>query len=242
MKQKLAIARALLHEPSVLFLDEPTSGLDPEAAHVVREAIASLKGAGRAIVLATHNLAEAERLADRVAFVRGRILRVDSPARLRAAGAGQVVVVEMGHTLPATAVDDARMPGVRVLESAGGRVSFAVADVRRDTPLLVRNLAASGADILAVRPATPSLESVYFDVMGHAPERNGAPSCVVKRGRSCATASSSRRSPFRRSSSPGCRSRSHSPGRGRSRRTSSRRWRLPGRNGPPWRRLSCRPP
>ena len=81
MKQKLAIARALLHEPSVLFFDEPTSGLDPEAAFIVREAIANLKSAGRSIVICTHNLDEAERLCDRVAFVRGGILRIDSPAR-----------------------------------------------------------------------------------------------------------------------------------------------------------------
>jgi ABC-2 type transport system ATP-binding protein len=174
MKQKLAIARALLHEPSVLFLDEPTSGLDPEAAHVVREAIASLKGAGRTIVLATHNLAEAERLADRVAFVRGRVLRIDSPARLRAAEAGQVVVVEMASTPSAGTLDRVRAPGVRIIESTAGRVAFAVPDARHDTPPLVRALAAAGAGILSVRPATPSLESIYFDVLGLVPDRNGA--------------------------------------------------------------------
>ena len=83
MKQKLAIARALLHEPAVVFLDEPTAALDPEAAFIVREAIESLRRSGRTIVLATHNLDEADRLCDRVAFVRGGLLRVDSPAGLR---------------------------------------------------------------------------------------------------------------------------------------------------------------
>ena len=83
MKQKLAIARALLHEPAVVFLDEPTAALDPEAAYIVREAIESLRRSGRTIVLATHNLDEADRLCDRVAFVRGGLLRVDSPAGLR---------------------------------------------------------------------------------------------------------------------------------------------------------------
>ena len=83
MKQKLAIARALLHDPAVIFLDEPTAALDPEAAFVVREAIEQLRRAGRTIVLATHNLDEADRLCDRIAFVRGGLLRVDSPARLR---------------------------------------------------------------------------------------------------------------------------------------------------------------
>ena len=83
MKQKLAIARALLHEPAVVFLDEPTAALDPEAAYVVREAIESMRRQGRTIVLATHNLDEADRLCDRVAFVRGGLLRIDSPAGLR---------------------------------------------------------------------------------------------------------------------------------------------------------------
>ena len=85
MKQKLAIARALLHDPAVVFLDEPTAALDPEAAYIVREAIEALRRSGRTIVLATHNLDEADRLCDRVAFVRGGLLRVDSPAGLRGA-------------------------------------------------------------------------------------------------------------------------------------------------------------
>ena len=75
MRQKLAIARALLHDPSVVFLDEPTAALDPEAAFIVREAIETLRKAGRTIVLATHNLDEADRLCDRIAFIRGGLLR-----------------------------------------------------------------------------------------------------------------------------------------------------------------------
>ena len=89
MKQKLAIARALIHDPAVIFLDEPTAALDPEAAYVVREAIEGLRQAGRTIVLATHNLDEADRLCDQVAFVRGGLLRIDSPARLRGSLAGR---------------------------------------------------------------------------------------------------------------------------------------------------------
>ena len=97
MKQKLAIARALLHDPAVVFLDEPTAALDPEAAFIVREAIEGLRRAGRTIVLATHNLDEADRLCDRVAFVRGGLLRVDSPAGLRAATGVRGVDVTPRH-------------------------------------------------------------------------------------------------------------------------------------------------
>ena len=74
MRQKLAIARALLHEPKVLFLDEPTSGLDPEAARLVREFIANLKEEGRTIVMCTHNLDEADRLCDRIAVFRSLLV------------------------------------------------------------------------------------------------------------------------------------------------------------------------
>src|SRR5687768_3396231 len=96
MKQKLAIARALLHDPSVVFLDEPTAALDPEAAFIVRESIETMRRAGRTIVLATHNLDEADRLCDRIAFVRGGLLRVDSPAALRGALGHRGLHVRLG--------------------------------------------------------------------------------------------------------------------------------------------------
>jgi ABC-2 type transport system ATP-binding protein len=170
MKQKLAIARALLHEPSVLFFDEPTSGLDPEAAFIVREAIADLKAAGRTIVLCTHNLDEAERLCDRVAFVRGRILRVDSPARLRAAaGTTNVAVTLTEAATPALLATLRALQGVRSVQGAADELTVEVDDARRDTPFLVRALAASGVDVLGVTASPATLESVYFDVMGVLP-------------------------------------------------------------------------
>ena len=115
MKQKLAIARALLHEPAVVFLDEPTAALDPEAAYIVREAIESLRRSGRTIVLATHNLDEADRLCDRVAFVRGGLLRVDSPAGLRDSLGGRGVEIGLAEApsdeLVAAGEDRARSDG-----------------------------------------------------------------------------------------------------------------------------------
>ena len=83
MKQKLAIARALLHEPPLLFLDEPTAALDPEAARMVRDFILDIREAGRTIFLCTHNLDEADRLADRIGVIRQKLIQVDSPANLR---------------------------------------------------------------------------------------------------------------------------------------------------------------
>src|SRR5579885_1009555 len=95
MRQKLAIARALLHEPQIIFLDEPTSGLDPEAARVVRDFIKALRTEGRTIFLTTHNLPEADELCDQIGVFRSRLLRLGTPTQLRAGlfGAGTQVRV-----------------------------------------------------------------------------------------------------------------------------------------------------
>jgi ABC-2 type transport system ATP-binding protein len=95
MRHKLAIARAMLHEPQVLFLDEPTSGLDPQAARLVREFIASLKHKGRTIFICTHNLDEADRLCDRVAVLNTQLIAVDTPAALRRRLFGRSVVFHL---------------------------------------------------------------------------------------------------------------------------------------------------
>ena len=173
MKQKLAIARALLHEPRVLFLDEPTAALDPEAAFIVRDAIASLRTAGRTIVLATHNLDEADRLCDRIAFVRGGFLRVDSPQRLRGGLGGIGVEVVLAGD-PAAPGGPALVPvvqavaGVTGASANDGVLSIALADGGA-TPELVRALVGAGAAIAEVRRQAASLEDVYFEVMGVSP-------------------------------------------------------------------------
>lgn len=174
MKQKLAIARALLHEPSVVFLDEPTAALDPESAYVVREAIEGLRRAGRTIVLATHNLDEADRLCDRVAFVRGGLLRVDSPARLRGSLAGGQIEIRLADRPIETFLSIARgLDGVTNARVDGDRLVLEAAEPTGITPTVVRALAAAGASILEVRPAATSLESVYFEVMGVKPGSSG---------------------------------------------------------------------
>jgi ABC-2 type transport system ATP-binding protein len=175
MKQKLAIARALLHEPAVVFLDEPTAALDPEAAYIVREAIESLRRSGRTIVLATHNLDEANRLCDRVAFVRGALLRVDSPAELRgtlgARGVEVVLAAEPGTAIVAAA---RAVEGVGSAEAVERRLVVAAGRPAAVTPSLIRALVAAGADILEVRERATTLEQAYFEVMGVQPDRDEA--------------------------------------------------------------------
>lgn len=174
MKQKLAIARALLHDPSVVFLDEPTAALDPEAAFIVREAIETLRRAGRTIVLATHNLDEADRLCDRIAFVRGGLVRVDSPAALRGALGQRGLTVRLGE-----AASDAQVAavqavvGVSATEAADGVLRVGAEDPESIAPAVVRALVGTGADVVELRPERTSLERIYFDVMGVSPGADG---------------------------------------------------------------------
>jgi ABC-2 type transport system ATP-binding protein len=167
MKQKLAIARALLHDPAVVFLDEPTAALDPEAAYVVREAIEALRRQGRTIVLATHNLDEADRLCDRVAFVRGGLLRIDSPAGLRESLGGHGVEVGLaGAPNPALVAAARAVDGVTAVDAGERRLIVSTSDPATVTPSLVRALVAAGADIVEIRERATTLEQVYFEVMG----------------------------------------------------------------------------
>jgi ABC-2 type transport system ATP-binding protein len=148
MKQRIALARALLHEPELLFLDEPTSGLDPVAAHHVRELVAGLAARGRTIVLCTHNLPEAERLCDRVYVLeQGRVIAAGAPSEL----AGGVRV-----TLD---VDDAHR--ARADEIAA---TFGEAIPRERIPALVRALVEADVDVYGVSQAPRSLESVYLSL------------------------------------------------------------------------------
>jgi ABC-2 type transport system ATP-binding protein len=178
MRQKLAIARALLHDPTVVFLDEPTAALDPEAAFIVREAIEQLRRAGRTIVLATHNLDEADRLCDRIAFVRGGLLRVDSPARLRGSHGKPRLVVRLAGTgvgVDGRALLDAAgaVPGVLAVAAVDGGLEVTADDPAAIAPDVIRALVEAGADLVEVRPAVTSLEDIYFEVMGVRPGAGG---------------------------------------------------------------------
>ena len=172
MKQKLAIARALLHEPAVVFLDEPTAALDPEAAYIVREAIEALRRSGRTIVLATHNLDEANRLCDRIAFVRGGLLRIASPEELRDGGGGRGVEVVLADVPDAALLAAAgSVEGVSGVVADGRRLVVSATAPRDATPSLIRALVDAGAEILEVRERATTLEEAYFEVMGVRPER-----------------------------------------------------------------------
>ncbi len=174
MKQKLAIARALLHDPSVVFLDEPTAALDPEAAFIVREAIETLRRAGRTIVLATHNLDEADRLCDRIAFVRAGFVRVDSPAALRGALGTRTLKIRLAGSLSPAAMAMLRaVDGVTAVEAVDGVLRLGAPYPELVAPAAVRALVAAGGDVVEVSIERTSLEQIYFDVMGVRPGADG---------------------------------------------------------------------
>jgi len=166
MRQKVALARTLLHEPAVLLLDEPTSGLDPEVTRNFRMLLDERRAAGCAILVSTHNLDEAERLADRVAVLHERLVAIDEPAVLRARlTTGRVIVRVAGDpTVFVPTVQSIVGPAV-VVAVDGTMLSVQLADADRQTPSIVTALVAAGARILEVRPEMPALEDVYLHLM-----------------------------------------------------------------------------
>lgn len=164
MRQKLALARALLHEPEVLFLDEPTAGLDPEAAKTVRELIESLRSKERTIFLCTHNLDEADRLCDRIALFKSRLLTVGDPQSLKEEMYGRRTVVCLANPNPG--IEDALdLPFITKTEWVDGRLLVSLSDPETDNPMLVRKLVELGADVQFVSELKMSLEDLYLDLM-----------------------------------------------------------------------------
>jgi ABC-2 type transport system ATP-binding protein len=166
----------VLHEPEAIYLDEPTSGLDPSAAKLVRDFVATLRDAGRSIVVCTHNLDEAERLADRIGIMRGTLLQVDTPARLRRRnGTAAVRVRLVGARRPESFLDLlAALPFVEAARPDDGALMVEVHDPRGDNPELVRTLVEAGARIVEVTEEAATLEQVYLDLVGDAGERDAA--------------------------------------------------------------------
>jgi ABC-2 type transport system ATP-binding protein len=174
MRQKVAIARALLHEPEVIYLDEPTSGLDPSAAKTVRDFVATLRELGRSIVVCTHNLDEAERLCDRIGIMNGTLLRVDTPAGLRRHGRTATVRVELnGARGPESFIGRlADLSYVTGVQAKASTLIVELKDPSHDTPDLVQELVGAGARITSVVEDAQTLEEAYLSLVGEIGERD----------------------------------------------------------------------
>lgn len=166
MAQKIALMRTLLHDPAVLLLDEPTSAMDPQSARLVRDAILQLRGGQHAIILCTHNLPEAEELADRLAIIRqGRIVAEGTSLALKSRLLG-LPLMEVRFVQSATdGVATLLAKLVQVEEAAAGWVRYRTDVPEQANPTVVRALLQAGVDVLSLGEVPRSLEAVYLRVV-----------------------------------------------------------------------------
>jgi len=165
LKQRVSLARAIVHDPPVVLLDEPTSGLDPASARHVRDLIRRLREEGRAVMVSTHNLAEAEELSDRIAVINARLLACDTPRRLREERRAAMVVVEVEGEASAWRAVAQRAVGGPV-EAHGSTLTLRMAD-HDAVPDIVSALVTAGARIRRIEPRHPTLEDAYLALVSH---------------------------------------------------------------------------
>jgi ABC-2 type transport system ATP-binding protein len=161
MKQKLAIARALIHDPQVLFMDEPTANLDPESAKTVRDFILQLKKEKRTIFLNTHNLDEAQRVCDKIGILNTKLVGLGTPRELEGSVSKRKTVVELDQS------SDAVVASVRKLElgdvtAEGNTLKVEVTDPEKQNPSIVEAIVRSGGRIRSVSVVGSTLEEAYL--------------------------------------------------------------------------------
>jgi ABC-2 type transport system ATP-binding protein len=181
MRQKLALARALVHNPPVLLLDEPTSAMDPESARLVRDALHELRSADRAVIICTHNLAEAEELAGQIAIIRqGRIIAHGSPQALKEQMLGPaeflVTITQNLSVRPEGAMQrfpDVQLPQeARLISSGPDWLRYQTANPQGVNPAVAQALMAQGYGVVTLQEAPRNLEQVYLQAMTQSLKRD----------------------------------------------------------------------
>jgi ABC-2 type transport system ATP-binding protein len=164
MKQKVAIVRALIHDPKLLFFDEPTANLDPESSRVVRDFILRLKKEGKTIFINTHNLGEAQRICDRIGILKTKLLAVNTPEQLEKSvwGSRTEVQVEKVSNRILAAVRKLKPQDLSVEEN---KIILTVADPQKQNPDFVQAIVSAGGRIQYVTQLTPGLEETYLKVI-----------------------------------------------------------------------------
>ena len=165
MRQRLALARTVLHQPKALLLDEPTSGLDPEAAASVRDVIAEEASRGTAIIVSTHNLAEAERLCRRVGIVKNRLLAIVDKEEASA----QRILIRGDHIPMQFAQELFSIEGVTQAQVSGNELSFLTRADSDVVPDVVTLLVNRGVRVQSVVPSRRALEEHYLELVGAEP-------------------------------------------------------------------------
>jgi len=168
MKQKLAIARALIHDPQLLFLDEPTANLDPEASKTVRDFVIELKKEKRTIFINTHNLDEAERLCDRIAILKTKLVVVDSPKNLQRSLYNRKTIVHLDHVSEDLVAAVEKLSVVKNVRTSDNKLILDIDTPERDNPEIVRTIVKAGGNIQYVTELRSTLEDVYLKLIREA--------------------------------------------------------------------------
>jgi ABC-2 type transport system ATP-binding protein len=164
MKQKMAIARALVHRPDLLFLDEPTANLDPESSRMVRDFILQLKKEGKTIFFNTHNLDEAQRICDRIGILKTKLLTVNTPEELEKSIWGSKTVIQVEQVNDAILVAVKRLKPKNVTVE-GNKITIDVDDPLKENPNYVMAIVSSGGRVQSVTQLNPGLEETYLKVV-----------------------------------------------------------------------------
>lgn len=165
MKQKLALVRSLLHDPPVLLLDEPTSAMDPQSAKLVRDAIIELRQDKRTIILTTHNLTEAEALADNIGVIRrGRIVAYGDMASLATRFVGPPLM-ELKTSQPLNGLAKDLAPLVKVVENGENWLRYEASNPAEINPQVLRHVLGLGIDVVTLSQLTQTLEDVYLQIV-----------------------------------------------------------------------------
>lgn len=167
-KQKMAIARALIHDPKVLFLDEPTANLDPEASKTVRDFVLDLKKEKRTIFINTHNLDEAERLCDRIAILKTKLIAVDSPKNLEHSLYNRKTIIHMQSVPDGVLAAVKRLGQVKNARVTENKLILEIDNPEKDNPAVVRTIVEAGGDIQYVTELRSTLEDVYLKLIREA--------------------------------------------------------------------------
>jgi ABC-2 type transport system ATP-binding protein len=163
MKQKLAIANAILHRPKIIFLDEPTAGLDPLARRSIWELLYQLAEAGTSLFVTTHYMEEAERC-NTIAFISsGKILKIGQPTQLRKDLSGQILEVACRPLMKASRVFSG-VEGVRGVTAYGTTLNLNVTDQKAVETRMRAAAAKEGVEVTAIKPIAASLEDVFSDL------------------------------------------------------------------------------
>jgi len=165
MKQKLAIARALIHDPQVLFMDEPTANLDPEAAKTVREFILQLKKEKKTIFLNTHNLDEAQRICDRVAIMNTSLRAIGTPQDLERSVSGRKTVIGLDQQVNDAVLGALKKLALKNLSSESDTVTFDVEDPDKENSPVVEAIIKAGGHVRSINVVGSTLEDTYLKLV-----------------------------------------------------------------------------